>query len=151
MFFTSYFYKLSMNIFFQLIFKDMELPAFWSSVSDTVKFCTFSIPSQESVVLLWFIDCMFLVVVFSSLDFIKAISFVYFGSFVLVFLFFFVLATKSCYQTPFFFTAAVKNNWKQSQQDLEHCYSDLFKNKKKMVLWHFCIYIAKFNWWLLKQ
>lgn len=30
-----------------------------------------------------------------------------------------------------FSTAAVQSNWKWSQQDLKHCYSSLFKKKKK--------------------
>lgn len=104
MFFTSYFYKLSMNIFFQFDFMLMKLPAFWSSVSAIVKFCIFSIPSQESVALLWFIGCMFLVMVFSSLNFMREIWFVWVWGFFWVFGCGFVfLATKSCYETPLFF------------------------------------------------
>lgn len=42
-----------------------------------------------------------------------------------------------------FSTAVVKSNSEQSQQDLEHCYTN-FK-KKKLVLWRFQSSVANFN------
>lgn len=152
MFFTSYFYKLSMNIFFQFDFMLMKLPAFWSSVSAIVKFCIFSIPSQESVAFLWFIGCVFLVMVFSSLNFMREIWFVWvLGVFWGFWLWFCFFGHKILlWNSSLFFNAALKNSWKQSKQDLEHGYSSLLKNNKKWFCSIF-IFTFKFNWCLLKQ
>lgn len=43
-----------------------------------------------------------------------------------------------------FSTAVVKSNSEQSQQDLEHCYSNFFFFFK-LILWHFHSFVANFN------
>lgn len=79
-----------MNNFVQLDFMDMYLPAFWSSVSATVKFCTYlTFPiwneriCHESLITRC---CWWWYFVLWTLR--KSVSYT-------------VLATKSCYQTPF--------------------------------------------------